>query len=68
MPEAVGDLEHFLDRTEGALGKAPRHRYLVAVCGERLPFADATFYALTFTYLLRYVADPQATLAELARA
>jgi hypothetical protein len=44
MPEAVGDLEHFLDRTEGALGKAPRHRYLVAVCGERLPFekeADA---------------------------
>ena len=45
MPEAVGDLEHFLDRTEGAPGKtAPRHRYLVAVCGERLPFekeADA---------------------------
>jgi hypothetical protein len=45
MPEAVDDLEHFLDRTEGASGKkAPRHRYLVAVCGERLPFekqADA---------------------------
>jgi len=35
--------------------------------GEQLPFADATFDALTFTYLLRYVDDPQATLAELAR-
>ena len=35
--------------------------------GEQLPFADATFDALTFTYLLRYVADPAATLVELAR-
>jgi demethylmenaquinone methyltransferase/2-methoxy-6-polyprenyl-1,4-benzoquinol methylase len=35
--------------------------------GEQLPFADATFDALTFTYLLRYVEDPQATLRELAR-
>lgn len=35
--------------------------------GEQLPFADATFDALTFTYLLRYVADPTATLVELAR-
>lgn len=34
---------------------------------EALPFPDATFDALTFTYLLRYVADPAATLAELAR-
>ena len=34
---------------------------------ERLPFADATFDALTFTYLLRYVDDPPATLRELAR-
>ena len=34
---------------------------------EALPFADATFDALTFTYLLRYVDDPAATLAELAR-
>lgn len=39
MPEAVTDLEHFLDRTEGGAAKTgPRHRYLVAVCGERLPF------------------------------
>jgi demethylmenaquinone methyltransferase/2-methoxy-6-polyprenyl-1,4-benzoquinol methylase len=35
--------------------------------GEQLPFPDATFDALTFTYLLRYVEDPQATLRELAR-
>jgi demethylmenaquinone methyltransferase / 2-methoxy-6-polyprenyl-1,4-benzoquinol methylase len=35
--------------------------------GERLPFPDATFDALTFTYLLRYVADPAATITELGR-
>lgn len=34
---------------------------------ERLPFGDGEFDALTFTYLLRYVDDPAATLAELAR-
>ncbi len=32
-----------------------------------LPFADGEFDALTFTYLLRYVDDPPATLRELAR-
>jgi demethylmenaquinone methyltransferase / 2-methoxy-6-polyprenyl-1,4-benzoquinol methylase len=34
---------------------------------ERLPFADGEFDHLTFTYLLRYVDDPPATMAELAR-
>ena len=34
---------------------------------EQLPFPDASFDALTFTYLLRYVKDPTETLAELAR-
>jgi demethylmenaquinone methyltransferase / 2-methoxy-6-polyprenyl-1,4-benzoquinol methylase len=34
---------------------------------ESLPFADAEFDALTFTYLLRYVDDPAATMRELAR-
>jgi demethylmenaquinone methyltransferase/2-methoxy-6-polyprenyl-1,4-benzoquinol methylase len=34
---------------------------------ERLPFPDGSFDALTFTYLLRYVADPAATMRELAR-
>jgi demethylmenaquinone methyltransferase/2-methoxy-6-polyprenyl-1,4-benzoquinol methylase len=40
---------------------------LVEASAERLPFADASFDALTFTYLLRYVGDPAATLRELAR-
>jgi demethylmenaquinone methyltransferase/2-methoxy-6-polyprenyl-1,4-benzoquinol methylase len=34
---------------------------------EHLPFADGAFDHLTFTYLLRYVEDPAATLRELAR-
>ena len=34
---------------------------------ETLQFADGEFDHLTFTYLLRYVRDPAATLAELAR-
>ncbi len=34
---------------------------------EALPFPDASFDALSFTYLLRYVDDPAATLRELAR-
>ncbi len=40
---------------------------LVQATGERLPFPDGTFDALTFTYLLRYVPDPAAVVAELAR-
>src|ERR1700735_3237430 len=35
---------------------------LVTGRAEQLPFPDASFDALTFTYLLRYVGDPQATL------
>jgi demethylmenaquinone methyltransferase/2-methoxy-6-polyprenyl-1,4-benzoquinol methylase len=34
---------------------------------ESLPFEDGEFDHLTFTYLLRYVDDPGATLTELAR-
>jgi demethylmenaquinone methyltransferase/2-methoxy-6-polyprenyl-1,4-benzoquinol methylase len=40
---------------------------LVAGRAEQLPFPDGAFDALTFTYLLRYVDDPQTTLNELAR-
>jgi len=40
---------------------------LVEAQAEALPFADESFDGLTFTYLLRYVDDPQATLCELAR-
>jgi demethylmenaquinone methyltransferase / 2-methoxy-6-polyprenyl-1,4-benzoquinol methylase len=40
---------------------------LVEAGAERLPFADAEFDGLTFTYLLRYVADVRGTMGELAR-
>lgn len=40
---------------------------LVEASAERLPFADASFDALTVTYLLRYVEDPAGALRELAR-
>jgi demethylmenaquinone methyltransferase/2-methoxy-6-polyprenyl-1,4-benzoquinol methylase len=53
------------DRVAGR-GAADRVRLLVGQA-ERLPFPDGAFDALTFTYLLRYVSDPAATLAELAR-
>lgn len=35
--------------------------------GEQLPFPDDCFDAVSFTYLLRYVSDPEATVAELVR-
>jgi demethylmenaquinone methyltransferase/2-methoxy-6-polyprenyl-1,4-benzoquinol methylase len=41
--------------------------HLLVGQAEKLPFPDNTFDGLTFTYLLRYVADPAATLRELAR-
>jgi demethylmenaquinone methyltransferase/2-methoxy-6-polyprenyl-1,4-benzoquinol methylase len=40
---------------------------LVEGRAEKLPFADGEFAGLTFTYLLRYVDDPAATVRELAR-
>ena len=40
---------------------------LVEGDADALPFPDESFAALTFTYLLRYVDDPAATLHELAR-
>lgn len=49
-----------------AAGLEDRIRF-VAGRAEALPFPDAAFDAVTFTYLLRYVEDPAATVAELAR-
>ena len=43
------------------------HVTLVRGEAESLPFGDGDFDHLTFTYLLRYVDDPAATLRELAR-
>jgi len=54
-----------LDPSEAMLAAGSGVR--VRARAEELPFADGAFDALTFTYLLRYVDDPAATLAELAR-
>lgn len=65
-----------LDLTEAMLRRGERNVSAAGLGGrvqlaagraEQLPFADGTFDALTFTYLLRYVHDPAATLRELAR-
>lgn len=53
-------------RRVSAAGFADRIE-LVEGTAEQLPFGDGSFDGLTFTYLLRYVDDPAATLAELAR-
>ena len=60
-----------VDQSPGMLALA-RRRFgdrvaLVEASAESLPFADASFAHLTFTYLLRYVDDPSSTLSELAR-
>jgi len=52
--------------------ESARHRVggqveLVEARAENLPFEDASFDGLTFTYLLRYVDDPAATMRELVR-
>ena len=62
--------EEMLAGARAKLARDPalaRRVELVAGEAERLPFADAEFDALTFTYLLRYVDDPAATLRELVR-
>ena len=60
-----------LDQSPEMLAEARRRLgddvELVEGRAEELPFADAIFDALTFTYLLRYVDDPATTLSELAR-
>ena len=61
--------EQMLRRGQENVAAAGLADRITLTCGraEELPFPDASFDALTFTYLLRYVDDPQATLAELAR-
>ena len=60
-----------LDQSAEMLAEArrrlPASVTLVEGTADALPFADSSFAALTFTYLLRYVPDPGATLHELAR-
>jgi demethylmenaquinone methyltransferase / 2-methoxy-6-polyprenyl-1,4-benzoquinol methylase len=54
--ERVAARPELAGRVELVLGEA-----------ERLPFEHGSFDAVTFTYLLRYVDDPAATMSELAR-
>ena len=59
-----------LDRSADMLSAAVArngHIPLVRARAESLPFPDDSFDHLTFTYLLRYVDDPAATMRELAR-
>lgn len=49
-----------------ALGLGARIRLQLSRA-EELPFDDGQFDAVSFTYLLRYVSDPAATLGEMAR-
>src|SRR2546421_3204125 len=76
LTEQTDALVTGLDLTEAMLRRgqsnvaasaAGGHVELLAGRAEELPFPDAAFDAVTFTYLLRYVADPAATLRELAR-
>ncbi|TML64893.1 MAG: methyltransferase domain-containing protein, partial [Actinobacteria bacterium] len=53
-------------RRLSAAGLAERIE-LVEGTADDLPFEDGAFDGLTFTYLLRYVDDPEATVRELAR-
>jgi ubiquinone/menaquinone biosynthesis methyltransferase len=59
-----------LDRSADMLAAAAArdgHIPLVRARAESLPFPDDAFDHLTFTYLLRYVDEPAATMRELAR-
>jgi demethylmenaquinone methyltransferase/2-methoxy-6-polyprenyl-1,4-benzoquinol methylase len=64
-----------LDQSEAMLGIARRRApdrgsgrvSFMQGQAEDLPFPDRTFDALSFTYLLRYVDDPAATMRELSR-
>jgi len=60
-----------VDQSPGMLREADRRAgrqvELVEASADALPFEDESFDAVTFTYLLRYVDDPAATMRELAR-
>jgi demethylmenaquinone methyltransferase/2-methoxy-6-polyprenyl-1,4-benzoquinol methylase len=65
LDQSVEMLDAGRRRVEAA-GLGDRIELVVGIA-ERLPFEDASFDGLTFTYLLRYVDDPAATMRELAR-
>jgi len=64
---AVCGLDQSAEMLLEARRRLPGAVRLVQGDAEALPFPDESFDGLTVTYLLRYVDDPGATLAELAR-
>lgn len=64
---AVVGLDQSADMLNVARGRDGVFEALFEGRAEQLPFADGTFDHVTFTYLLRYVDDPAATMRELAR-
>lgn len=64
---AVVGLDQSEDMLRVARTREAVYDTIVEGRAEHLPFADATFDHLTFTYLLRYVDDPAATMRELVR-
>jgi demethylmenaquinone methyltransferase / 2-methoxy-6-polyprenyl-1,4-benzoquinol methylase len=64
----IDQSEAMLSAARARFASEPATRIeLIQGQAESLPFADASFDALTFTYLLRYVDDPATTVSELAR-
>ncbi len=67
---ALDQSDAMLEQARRRVSANPRLRERVSIVhgeAEHLPFSDGEFDALTFTYLLRYVDDPAATIRELAR-
>ena len=58
-----------LRRARSNVGRAGLEENIAMIAGraESLPFLDARFDAVCFTYLLRYVESPEATLREIVR-
>lgn len=64
---AVVGLDQSADMLRVARTREGVYESIVEGRAERLAYPDAEFDHLTFTYLLRYVDDPAATMRELAR-
>src|SRR6266851_4986643 len=70
LPRRYDLLAEMLEIGRGRVAAAGLESHIELQCAraESLPFADGAFDAISFTYVLRYVGDPPATLGELARA
>lgn len=55
------------DRAAGMIARAPDAAVRLVADADRLPFPDDTFDIATLMFMLQYLPDPQATLAEVRR-